>query len=294
MPQGHGTGPSWIMPLPQLKQPILHTGTRRFSPLTVPKPTFPDADLQKAPCLSSSGHFPQRCLSKAQQRGPLPPQPQEPPGSQAHLRGTAALPRHGSRGCLRGPAGPLTHQVRPPAPTQTPNSGPRRGHPAPPCRCGERAPPGWGPHLEAQGQPHMASHARGDEAAVWRVTREGRAGPGTPRRRDRAAPQPPAPRSPSPPGARQPLEHGASPGRMRSSESPRGSLSGSESHRPQRAGAPRPPQGGRSMAHYFAAASPALRGAVERQAGPAAGSGAAATGEAGRGRSGALPAGYST
>ena len=52
------------------------------------------------------------------------------------------------------------------------------------------------------------------------------------------APGPPS-RPPSLPGAQQPLEHGASPGRMRNAESPRGSLSGSESHRPQRARAPR-------------------------------------------------------
>lgn len=147
-----------------------------------------------------------------------------------------------------------------------------------------------GPGAATHGQPRQ-----GDDAAVWRVTREGRAGPGTPRRRDRAAPQP----SPTPGplhrlGLGSPWSTAPRPGRMRSSESPRGSLSGSESHRPQRARAPWPPQGGRSMAHYFAAASPALRGAVERQAEPAAGSGAAATGEAGRGRSGALPAGYST
>lgn len=73
-----------------------------------------------------------------------------------------------------------------------------------------------GPGAATHGQPRQ-----GDDAAVWRVTREGRAGPGTPRRRDRAAPQP----SPTPGplhrlGLGSPWSTAPRPGRMRSSESP--------------------------------------------------------------------------
>lgn len=75
---------------------------------------------------------------------------------------------------------------------------------------------------------------------------------------------------------------------------PRGSLSRSKLHRPPARTRAPPPPGALSMAHYLAAASLALRGTVERRAGPAQRSNAVRTGEVGRGRSGALPAGYST
>lgn len=184
VPQGHSTGPSRIMPLPQLKQPILHTGTHRFSSLTVPKPIFPDGDLQRAPCLSSSGHFPQRCLTKAQQRGPLPPQPQELPGSQAHLRGTA--PGDAARASWPSDTPSQTSGINP----DTQQWG-KEGTPGPAMPLWGAGTPWVGPAPRGPGAATHGQPRHGDEAAVWRVTREGRAGPGTPRRRDRAAPQPP-------------------------------------------------------------------------------------------------------
>lgn len=193
----------------------------------------------------------------------------------------------------------MTHQVRPPASTQTCNSRAGRGHPAPPCRCGEQAHPRWGMHFEAQGQPHMARHARelqrGRGSCVERGGRHGRAGPAPGPHGGGTGPRP-GPPLPAPFTA----WGSAAPGARR--------LARAHAHRrvppwltirqrvpppPARTRAS-PPQSGRLMAHYFAAASPALGGAVERRAGPAQESGAAATGEAGRGRSGALPAGYST
>lgn len=138
-----------------------------------------------------------------------------------------------------------------------------------------------GPGAATHGQPRQ-----GDDAAVWRVTREGRAGPGTPRRRDRAAPQP----SPTPGplhrlGLGSPWSTAPRPGRMRSSESPpRLTIRQRVPPPPARTRHP-PPQGGRSMAQYLAAASTALGGAPERRASPAAGEAAQRGGRAGAKRS---------
>lgn len=134
-------------------------------------------------------------------------------------------------------------------------------------------------HRDLRASPNRAEGRRG-----------GRAGPQGPHSAVRTGPrlQPPL-TAPSP----QPLRHSA-PHSAHAPSPPRGSLSRSKLQRPPARTRVPPPPGALSMAHYLAAASLALRGTVERRAGPARRSNAARTGEVGRGRSGALPAGYST